>query len=147
MTNDECRTTNVECPRCGGDQWVPAPPECCVEVQCAECAYPNEHGPVVLRFGGTFLTKEKIGEGLFCHGRAVQQLCPEFLPEGTKIPAAALIAALDTPYPPYPSVVCHYNMRPPEDYTDRQKWEWLGKLLRLIDLLEEETEPGGTALT
>ncbi len=115
MTNDECRTTNVECPRCGGDQWVPAPPECCVEVQCAECAYPNEHGPVVLRFGGTFLTKEKIGEGLFCHGRAVQQLCPEFLPD--------------------------------EDYTDRQKWEWLGKLLRLIDLLEEETEPGGTALT
>ncbi len=34
--------------------------------------------------------------------------------EGTKIPAAALIAALDTPYPPYPSVVCHYNMRPPD---------------------------------
>lgn len=50
MTNDECRTTNVECPRCGGDQWVPAPPECCVEVQCAECAYPNEHGPPGLTF-------------------------------------------------------------------------------------------------
>lgn len=140
-------TDQTKCPRCGCVDVVPALPESCVEVQCAECSYPNEDGPVVMLFGGTFLTKEKISEGLVCHWKAVQQLCPQLLDEGETIPASAFQAALDTPYPPYLSVVYHYNMRPPESYTDQQKWEWLGKLLRVLGLLEKEPQPGGAGLT